>query len=140
VLDQAGQDAGREQRLTAVRASDGVDELVGVGVLEQEAAGPGLQGRVDVLVELEHAQHQHAGRQLRGDGRGGLDAVPTGHADVHEHDVGSQVPGAGHGLGPGGGLADDREVRGGVDEHREAVPQQRLVVDDEHAHLGRGDR
>ena len=40
------------------------DELLGRHVLEQEAAGPRAQRLVDVLVEVERGEHEHAHGRL----------------------------------------------------------------------------
>ena len=64
-----------------------------------------------------------------GDLPGRLDAVHPRHADVHQHHVGLQRPHLVEGLQAVPGLADDREVLLGLQDHPEAGAQQRLVVD-----------
>ena len=65
-----------------------------LGVLDQEAAGPGAERLEDVLVELEGGQHDHPrcrpGR-VGGDPPGRLEPVDARHPDVHQHHVGLQV-------------------------------------------------
>ena len=141
LLDQAPGDRRRQQRLALGHDADPGHELLGRDVLEQEAAGPGAQRLVDVLVEVEGGQHQHPHRALAGGGDDParrLDAVELGHADVHEHDVGLEVVGHRHRLGAVGGLADDVEVVLGVEDHLEPGAHERLVVGDQDAngHLG----
>ena len=63
---------------------------------------------------------------------GGLDAVQAGHADVEQAHVRAQPPGQLDGPPPVGGLADDLDVRLGVEDHREPGADDLLVVGDEH--------
>ena len=68
--------------------TDGTGQLLAGGVLEQEAAGSGLHGVVDVLVEVEGGQHEDfCPAAALGELGGGLDAVESGHADVHQDNV-----------------------------------------------------
>ena len=89
-------------------------------VLEQEAAGAGVQRVVHVLVEVEGGQHQdpRAGRVGRDDPPGRLDPVHDRHAHVHQHDVGALLAAQPHGLRAVGRGADDGEVRLGVEQRR----------------------
>ena len=49
----AGWSPTAEQRLPRVHGAHGADEVLGVGVLEHEAAGPAAQRPADVLVDVE---------------------------------------------------------------------------------------
>ncbi len=64
---------------------------------------------------------------------GGLDPVELGHADVHQHDVGLQVPGLRDRVEAVGGLADDLQIVLGVEDHAEPGAHERLVVGDQQA-------
>jgi hypothetical protein len=65
-------------------------------------------------------------------GRSGrLDAVDPWHADVHEDDIGAQPLGQAHGLLPVGRLADDLDIRRGLQQDPYAGPHQTLVVHDQ---------
>ena len=66
VLDQAPGDRGREQRAAVGDDADRGQQLVLGGVLEQEAARAGAQRLVDVLVEVEGGEHEHARGVLAG--------------------------------------------------------------------------
>src|SRR5215470_7899454 len=55
------------------------------------------------------------------------------HPDVHEDDVGPVLPGQRDRLGAVAGLADDLEVRRGVDEHAETSAHERLVIGHDYA-------
>ena len=73
---------------------------------------PGAERVVDVRVEPEGRQDQHARVGLRpDDATRRLDPVEHGHADVHQHDVGPQPPGRGDRVLAVDGLADDRHAR-----------------------------
>ena len=65
LLDQAAGDRGGEQRVAGGDDADGLGELLGPDVLEQEAAGAGLHRLVDVLVEVERRQDQDARSRRR---------------------------------------------------------------------------
>ena len=92
LLDHGARDGGGEQRLAAGDDADRGGDLLGRRVLEHEAARAGAQRVVDVGVEPEGGQDQHARAWLRRDDPSGrLDPVEDGHADVHQHDVGAQA-------------------------------------------------
>jgi hypothetical protein len=104
-------------------------------VLEQEPAGARADRGGDGLVEVERREHDDP--QVRvGLQRppGGLDAVEARHADVHQDDVHRRAVQHREGLDAVGGLGDDGEVVARVEHHREARPDQLLVVDEQEAH------
>jgi hypothetical protein len=132
LVEQPARDARREHRLAGGDHPDGLHELVGGRVLEQEPAGPGPQCLDHVLVEIEGGQHQHLRRAVppgSGDLPGRLHTVHPRHADVHQDHVGLQGPHLVERLEAVSGLADDREVLLGLQDHPEAGTQQGLVVD-----------
>ena len=63
---------------------------------------------------------------------GRREAVHHRHPDVHQHDVGARRADDRERLAAVGCLADDLEVGLGVDQHADAGPEQRLVVDEHH--------
>src|SRR6266540_4505954 len=92
LFDQAAGDRWGEQRFALGDGADGVGELFGADVFEEEAAGAGFHRVVDVFVHVEGCQHQHPGRLRVGDQAAGrFEPVQLGHADVHQHDVGLQL-------------------------------------------------
>src|SRR5262249_18803138 len=58
--DQAPCDRWGEQRVAGRDDADRLQQFGRACVLEQEAAGAGAQGRVDVLVEVEGCEREHA--------------------------------------------------------------------------------
>ena len=103
LVDQPLGDRRREQRVALRDHADAVHELLRRHVLQQEAARARAQGVVDVLVEVEGGEHEHA-RPLAlaataSDQTRGLDPVHLRHSDVHEDDVGLEAPHAAHGPG-----------------------------------------
>ena len=60
LLDQAARDLGGQQRLARGDRADRAGDLLRRARLEQEAAGARAQRLVDVLVELERGEDQHA--------------------------------------------------------------------------------
>lgn len=136
--DQAASDRGGQERLAGRDDADRGEEVGGRGVLEQEAARPRAERRVDVGVQVEGREDQDADvREVGADPPGGLDAVHLGHADVHEDDVGAFALGQRDRLGAVAGLADGAQARRGVDQDAEAAAQQGLVVGDEDAQIQR---
>ena len=92
-----------------------------------------MQPREGVLVQVEGRQDQDLrGGALSGDGRRRINAVHTGHAHIHEDDVGAQRTRLGQGRGAVGGLADDLNAVLGVENHAEAHAHERLVVGQHH--------
>ena len=98
---------------------------------EEKRRGPGGQGVEDVLVELEGGEDDDPGDL--GDLARRLDAVDAGHADVHQHHVGSFAADEVDGLLAVGGFARDLHVGLGLDDHAKPRAHERLVVGDRHA-------
>ena len=137
VFDQAAGDGRGEQRLAGADRADGAGQLLAGGVLEQEAAGSGLHGVVDVLVEVEGGQHEDLGPAAASGKLGGcLDAVESGHADVHQDDVRVQAACLCECLAAVAGFARDAEIWFGFHQHAQALADQVLVVGDQHADHG----
>ena len=101
---------GAKQRAAGGDDADRGDQLLLGRVLEQEAARAGAQRLVDVLVEVEGGEHEHA----RPAGAARCAASPrrrrARHPDVHEHDVRATLARAGDRLRPVARLADDLDV------------------------------
>ena len=109
-------------------------ELLGLLVLQDEAAGAGAERLVDVLVEVEGREDQDPGLAVgREDLPGGLKAVQLGHPNVHEHDVGLKARSLMNGLVAVGGLGHDVDVVLAGEQHPEARAHHRLIVGHEDA-------
>jgi hypothetical protein len=134
-LEQPPGHRGGQHRLPSGHDADGLHQVVRRHVLEQEPARPGLHGGVDVLVEVEGRQRQHARRRRcpREQPPGGLDAVESRHPDVHQDDVGPELDRQLDRRDAVTGLADDGHA-GLLQDQGEARPHQLLVVDDQHTH------
>lgn len=152
-LHQAAGDGGREKGVAGADRADGRGQLLGRDVLEEEAAGPGGQCRVDVTVEVEGGEDDDTGavgeRDALGsdgvggsavgeDAAGGLQAVHLGHPDVHQDHVGTCAADGCDRFDPVGRLTDDIDAVGAEDQP-ESCAYQGLVVGDEHTQrLGHG--
>ncbi|GGT81445.1 hypothetical protein GCM10010244_02090 [Streptomyces coeruleorubidus] len=139
-LHEAAGDGGREESVAGTDRADGRGQMLWRDVLEEEAAGPGGQCRVDVPVEVEGGQDDDAGGVggAGEDAAGGLQAVHLGHPDVHQHDVGTCAAGRFDRFGSVGRLGDDVDAVGAEDQS-ESGADQGLVVGEEHTQrLGHG--
>jgi hypothetical protein len=137
LFDEAARDGGGEKGVAGGDGADGVGELLGADVLDEKAAGAGLHGLVDVLVEVEGGEDEDAcGAVIVQKAARGLEPVEFGHADVHEDHVGCELAGACEGLESVGRLADDLDVLLGFEDHPKAAAHERLVVGDEHPDHG----
>src|SRR5699024_4345950 len=117
--------------------ADGVEQHLGQGVLEEEPGGAGPQGVQGVLIVVEGGQDDDLrGADLSAVGEaedllGRFDPVDTGHAHVHEDDVGLLLADgvdAGHAVA---GLTGHGHIGLGVDDHGEAGAHKGLVVDED---------
>jgi hypothetical protein len=115
-------------------------ELLRRRCLQQEAARPGAQRLIEVLVLVEGGQHHDAGvGALAGQRARCCDAVEVRHADVHQRDVGLRTAHQLDGLLAVGGVADHLEVALRLQDHAEPAAHDALVVcdGDPDAHSGR---
>jgi hypothetical protein len=110
-LDEPPDDRRGEQGVARGGGPDRADVLVAAQVLEREAACALLQSGVDVLVEVECGQHDHARLAALGqDPPRGFQAVQARHPDVHAHDVGFQQSRLAHRLEAVCRLAGERDL------------------------------
>ena len=134
LVDQPAGDVGGEQGVAGGHDADGIEQRFCRHILQEEAAGAGGQGVVDVLVEVERGEHDHAWRwvQLGRDRPRRIDAVEHRHANVHQDHVGPVGGGHGHRVRPVAGGADNRDVVAGVEKRCEAGAHDLLIVGDHH--------
>src|SRR6266536_2546774 len=133
--DEPSRHAGGEQRVATRDGPHSRDQLRRLGVLDQEAAGAGAKRLEDVFVQVEGGQHHdaHIVKPLVGDDvLGGGQAVAPRHADVHQHDVGDELPGLRRRFRTVGCLADHLDVLLCVEQRTQSRPHQRLVVRKQH--------
>lgn len=111
VLDNLFGHLGIQQDLTLIHPPNGVQQFLGVGVLEHVAPCPGFHCLENVAVLAVHGQHDHLGLgPFLEDFLGGLHAIETGHLDIHQDDIGVGLEGVAQGLTPILGLAHDLEI------------------------------
>jgi bifunctional DNase/RNase len=133
-VDEQAAHARRDQRVPRERGAEAGDDLLGVGLLEQVAGGPGEQGVDDVALLERPGEHDHGQARAQGEHLArGLDPAHPRHREVHEDHV-----------GPAGVDRDDRLVTRRRLAHdvdpvlaqqgRESRAEQGVVVDDESAH------
>ena len=93
-----------------------------------------------MVVDVERRQDDDLGRgRARADEAQRGEAVHPGHADVHEDDVRTVGVDRREHLRAVLRLADDLEVVGAAEHHRQPGAHERVVVDDQHAdHAGHG--
>ena len=121
---QARGDVRGDQRVAVRGGVDRLHQQLRTGVLEQEAAGAGLQGAVHVLVEIEGGDDDDRERVFDagpGELPGRLDPVHLRHADVEQAHVRPQRAREGHRLAPVRGLADDLDAGLRVEDHLSPV-------------------
>lgn len=106
--------------MTVGHRAHGVDQIVRVGVLEQEARSTGAQRLEQVVLPVEGREDDDLGSACGHDAPGGLEPVHVRHLHVHQHDVDTALGNPLHGLATIGGLAHDLEVVLDGEHHGEA--------------------
>ena len=130
-MDQASGYARCEERVTTGHDPNRTQQLLGLGVLDEKAAGPRAERLEHVFVGLERGQDHHPDTCqsiIRGNPAGGFDAVGAWHPDIHEHDVREQTLGQGHRCLAIGCFADNFDVLLACEDGAKAGPDERLVV------------
>jgi len=133
-LEQDPLDLGGERALPAGRREERLLDLRGAGVLGEEAARAGLESGEDALVVgVGGEDHDGEAGSGLGEAASGLDAVDPWHVEVHEDDVGpvrlhqvERLLAVGRGARNGDGVEQ-------AQQHLEALADDPLVVDHEHA-------
>jgi hypothetical protein len=127
-------DSGGEKRISAGHRAYGGDQLLGRVVLEDEAARPGPEGLVDLLIQIERGEDEHPCRAIRRqDASGRFEAVELGHADIHRDDGGMNTRSLVDRLETVACLGDDLDVVFAGQQHAEAGSNHRLVIRDKQA-------
>jgi hypothetical protein len=131
LFEQPARRGRRHYRVAGRDRPDRGQQLLRLGVLQQEAAGAGAQRWEHVLVEVERGQDDHPRRRgavAVDQHTSRLDAVEPGHADVHQHDVGGGDREPLERLAAVLRFADHGHVGLGVDHHPQTGADERLVV------------
>src|SRR3954467_412767 len=137
-VEQSSRDGRRQQRLAARNHPDGVDELRGLHVLEQEAARTRAQRFIDVLVRVKRGEdHDPRARPRAREPARRLPPAQGRHPNGSEDDGGAAARGELQRVGAVLGLADHLHVRARLQHHPKAAAYQRLVVADQHPHRHR---
>ena len=130
----------RLDRLARGNASDDLDEVGPVGVLEHDRDGARGDGGLDGgVLGVRGEQHDASVGRARPDATDDLGAEHVGQPEVEQDDVGPRLLGDGDRLAAGAGIAGEGDPRGAVDEQADTVEHDRVVVDDENAdrvHVG----
>ncbi len=107
-------------------------------MLHDIAAGPGRKEALSVDQLIVHRQHQHGQiGSLRMDIAHEFQAVPLRERDVHDDDIRRQRADRGTRLSFRLHLTTNGQIRFGLDHASQALPHDRMVVDDEYAPLHR---
>jgi hypothetical protein len=129
VLDDAPRQLGVQKHLPGVDPADGLNELLGVGVLEEVPPGPRLHRLKDVGILAVHGEDDDTGPgPLLEDGLGGLHPVQARHLDVHEDHVGLGLEGVPQRLPAVLGLPHHTEVPLRLQEAFQALAEEGVVV------------
>ncbi len=111
---------------------DGVDEPVTGGIFEQITGGARLNGVENPLLVGQGGEHQHPGRRESADDLAGrLNAVDSGHLEVHERHVRLMACDEFDGLGAVDGHAEDFDRGDARKQRSEAFANDLLVVADD---------
>ena len=115
-------------RADRVGERDRVDVLVHVAAAPARSAGTTVRCSVKLVTMRTRAGLSRLAQQAQR-----LDAVGTGHPDVHQDHVGPQFHGAGHALGAVARLADHLDVALDLQERPQTPADHLMVVDQQHA-------
>ena len=128
--------AGREQRVARGDDAHRLEQRLGRDILEQEPARTGVEGVVDVLVEVERGEDEDPRTVVAAGGADlarGFDPVQGRHAHVHQDDVGPVLAAEADGLHAVCRSRDDGDVGLRSEQRGESGPYDLVVVGDERA-------
>src|SRR5919198_205382 len=134
LAERRGGQARIDDALARHRPPDRARELLGRGVLEQEAGGALLHRAAQVAGPSERGQDQDlAAGHLRPQLRGGLQAVDPRHLDVEQRDVRARVARRREHLVAARDLRDDLDVGLEREQPGQGSAHHRLVLGQQHA-------
>src|SRR6266568_2681972 len=127
-------DAGRQVRFASRDRLEGELELRDIGPLEEITRGAGAQRLRHVLFSGVHREDQHAGAGgLFGDAGRRLEAVETGHGDVHDDDIGAVAAGELEGFAPVRRLRDHLDPADLPQHRADALANEGVVLREQDA-------
>ena len=136
--DEIDDAAASDPVIAAGDGANGGGDVLGDGILNNDAAGADLEGLDDLLgADGAGEQDDFDGGRAVHDGAHGFNAGEARHVDVEEEDVGEQLEGLGDGLIAVGAFADDFEALFALEHVAHADADDRMVVGKEDAD-GRG--
>ena len=139
LVGEAGRELGRELRAARADAVDRARDLLLRRVLREIARRARLERPVDELVVGERREQQHARREaVARDGVRDSDAVDLGQAEIDAGDVGQELADLLERLAAVADLRHELELRPGSNGAHDALPEERVVVGDDHSEPGHG--
>jgi hypothetical protein len=114
---------------TPVGGSDDAKKFGMVGILQNVAAGAGLNRRHDSRIFIMNRQHQdlHV-RETALDQAGSRNPVEPRHIYVHQDHIGFGFHRQIEGLAPVGRFSDHSQVRFSFEEQPKALPKEPLIL------------
>ena len=116
----------------AAAARTAASSWSGGASLSMKPLAPACERFVHVLVGVEGSQDQYSSWTGGDDAPGGLDAVHRRHANVHEHDIGLQLPVLAECFQAVAGLTDHHQVGFAIEDDPKTRSDQALIVDYEY--------
>ena len=142
MVQQAAGGGRRNHGVSAVDGADGLKELFGWRILQEEPAGTGLDGGQGVLIEVEGGQHNNLDLGPLGtrglcscllqNAPGCFNAVHAGHPDIHQDHIGCGGAERLESLNAVAGLGNHFKVRLRIDQHAKTRTDQMLVINQGH--------
>jgi hypothetical protein len=118
----------RQQTVSVRGRSHGFNQGLGLGILQHEPAGAGIQGIEEVVIPVKSGQDDDRGQFLGHDRPGGFNPVHPGHLHVHQDDVGAQLTRLDHRLHAGRALPHHLDVRLNREHESEPGTHHCMVV------------
>jgi hypothetical protein len=138
-LEEVGDALSADPVIAAEDGAQGLGEVAGDGVLEDDAAGADLQGLNDLLGGDGAGEHDDLdARRLGHDGTHGFEAGEARHGEVEQKNVGFELEGLGDGVVAVFGFADDFEAGFVLQYGLDTGADDEVVVGDDDADVGDG--
>ena len=136
-----GQLGGRrwsDERFPGEHGADAADEIVSGDVFQDVRLRARLQRPLDLVVGVVGRQDDHERARIAlANSSHDFDAFHPRHPQVEQHHIGTMLLPRLDGLDAIAGLGDHFEIGFLIDDVGDAGPEQRVVVDEEHARASR---